>query len=495
MRNKLLSSLIALFAASALFAQRPSHPNGSRVFIPVVVHASGIQSADFRSDVFLLNRGATPANVNLIFTPSAADGRTNYVAKAQVLAAGETVALRDIVAELFERSGGGSLEINSDSQSIVARSTTYNVRPFGNVGQSVIAATNDDAIGLDDDPLYLMPVERTEQWRTNIGFSEVSGHAGRVKITFASPIAAINSAEYDIQPYSHVQIPVLAADALFGINSASVRVISGDARIVPYASVVEQQSGDPSYVTGRKPVPSAHEVIPVAAYLRDSGWKTELWYSNVLWAWTFDDDFALIDFPPIPGPPPTLTFYPAHNPAESRTYNDLGIASYINDAVFSYFEFFDGAFGQIDVPPSDGSLLATRLSAPAKSGSRFANGTVGQTIEPVPVTRAIGLGQSVEAIGTTINPIWRTNVGVSEISGANARVKLELLDAAGNLLGTKEIDVAAHGVVQFSMGEIKNEEIQLGRVRFTVTGGTGKVLAYASIVDRASSDPTFILAE
>jgi hypothetical protein len=490
--HRLLPLLLTLALSFGALAQRPQHPGGSRAFIPVVVHGGGIDS-QFRSDVFLFNRGTTDADISLIFTPSAADGRSQFVAVQRFLQPNQMIELEDIVATLFERTGSGSLEISSNSMSLVARSTTYNVKPRGKVGQSVVVATENDATGLDDDPLFLMPVEQTGWWRTNIGFSETAGQSGVVKVTIYSAFTRIESFDIPILPYSHVQIPVKTTDGFSGVRSAAVEVISGGARVVPYASLVENLSGDPMYITGRPAAPSAEQVIPVAAHFNGSDWATQLWYTNVLWATIFDD-LPPFEFPPIPALPPVLTFYPSHDPAASRNFDKLGIATYSNNAVFTLFEFYDGAFGHIAVPPSDGSLITTRLSAPA-GGSRFTFGTVGQVIDPVPVSHTIGAGESVDAIGITMTDARRTNVGISEITGAPVRVRVALAFPNGTEVGVREVDVAGRAVLQFPITTIAEGWIPFGRVRFSVIGGSGRILAYASVVENASGDPTFILAE
>lgn len=113
----------------------------------------------------------------------------------------------------------------------------------------------------------------------------------------------------------------------------------------------------------------------------------------------------------------------------------------------------------------------------------------------MPVSRAIGIGESVDAIGIAMTDERRTNVGISEIGGAPARVHVEFINPIGTVMGTKDVDVAGRGLVQFPITDLATGSVPLARVRFTVIGGEGRVLAYASVVERQSGDPTFILAE
>lgn len=456
----------------------------------MVVHAGGVQS-QFRSDVFLFNGGTTFADLSLTFTPSGADGTSQFIAKQQILSPGHVVELEDIVATLFETSGSGALEISGDVASIVARSTTYNLTPRGKVGQSVIPVSDEDATGVDEEPLLLMPVEENDRTRTNIGITETAGKAGVARIRVGSGFFSPKAFEIPILPYSHRQVPIAFVSS-FGAPGASVEVISGDARVVAYASIIENRSGDPMYVSGKRS-PVSRQVIPAAAYFVSPEWASEMWYAHL--QKPPDVIFPLLLPSPDP-PPPVLTFYPFHNPEATRTFqgNVHAFAYYTNNAVAALFSFFEGASGQIQFTPPENGFVTTRLWKPAGL-SIFDDGTVGQLIDPVPVAHAIGDGEWVDAIGVAMTGERRTNVGITETTGTSVRVRVTFHFPDGFEIGAREVNVAGHGNVQFSITQLATGSVPVGRVRFTVIGGSGRVLAYASVVERTTGDPTFILAE
>lgn len=481
----LLSLAVSLIAQ----AQRPN-PQGDRIVIPVVVHAGGIQS-QFRSDVFLFNGGTTFADLSLTFTPSGADGTSQFIAERQILSPGNVIAFEDVVASLFKTSGSGALEISGDVASIVARSTTYNLTARGKVGQSVIPVSDEDSTGIDEKPLLLMPVAEDRRTRTNIGITETAGKAGVVRIRIGTGFFSPEAYEIPILPYSHQQVPV-AFKVGFGAPGASVEVIGGDARVVAYASIIENRSGDPMYISGKRS-PVSRQVIPIAAHFLSPEWASEMWYAHL--APEPDIIFPLL-LPQDP-PPPELTFYPSHQPEEPRVFqgNINAFAYYTNSAVAAFFSFFEeGAAGQIQFTPPENGFVTTRLWTPAGL-STFDDGTVGQVIDPVPVAHAIGTDEWVDAVGVAMTSERRTNVGITEIAGQPVRVRVTFHFPDGTEVGVREVDVAGHGNAQFPITALATGHVPVGRVRFTVIGGSGRVLGYASVVERGTSDPTFILAE
>lgn len=489
--HRTLPLSLALAVSLIAQGQRP-HPEGSRLIVPVVVHAGGIHS-EFRSDVFLFNRGLTFADLSLTFTPSGADGTSQFIAAQQILAPGHMVAFQDVVATLFHTTGSGALEISGDVATILARSTTYNVTARGKVGQSVIAVSADDAIGIDEQPLVLMPLGEPGVARTNIGITETAGKSGIAKVRFGTGFFPGETIEIPILPFSHRQVPITITSVI-GSVGAAVEVISGDARVVAYASIIENRSGDPMYIAGKRP-PASRQVIPVAAHL-DSKWASEMWYAHL------PSQPDVIIFPlgslpaPPPPPPPVLTFYPSHQPDAPRTHqvHNAAFSFYTNSAVAAFFGFFDAAAGQIQFAPSQDGFLTTRLWTYA--GFPGADeGTVGQLIDPVPVANAIGDGEWADAIGIAMTSERRTNVGITEITGTPARVQVAFVNELGTAVGMREVDVPAYGHVQFSITAIAVGSIDLARLRFTVIGGSGRVFGYASVVERTTNDPTFILAE
>ena len=182
-------------------------------------------------------------------------------------------------------------------ESIVARSTTYNVTSRGKVAQSVVVVSDEDSAGIDELPLLLMPISKEDQTRTNVGITETAGKPGVVKIRIGSGFFPGESIEIPILPFSHRQVPLTIGNRFFS-QSASVEVIGGEARVVAYASIIENLSGDPMYVAGKRDSAS-RQVIPIAAHFSGPEWASEMWYAYVK---PLPDIFFPLQLLPLPLP-------------------------------------------------------------------------------------------------------------------------------------------------------------------------------------------------
>ncbi len=223
--------------------------------IPVVAHVLGVGATRFVSDLRITGRGNASQTVTLIFTRSGEDGRTNFSTFKARLAPGQTLAFDDVVDSVFRTAGSGSLEILGD---VVAMSRTYTETEEGTLGQQVPPVTDSTAFGEASLGLAPLPQENT---RYNIGLTEIGGAAG---------VVMVGARRIEVQPFSHVQF---GADSSF----ATVRIISGEARVAAYVSQVNE-IGDPMFIPAEtlrnEPVSRA---VPA---ISDDRWRTDVWFSS-----------------------------------------------------------------------------------------------------------------------------------------------------------------------------------------------------------------------
>jgi subtilisin-like proprotein convertase family protein len=237
--GKLVSwSLVLQFAGDAPFASRPAA--AVRRIIPAVAHIAG-----YVSDVRLLNRGTRTTTVTLIFTPSNADGTQAFAAMKVSIEPQQVVRIDDVLTQLH-LTGLGQLEIQSDTNDVIATSRTS----LGGVGEFVPAMPPAEATD------HVIPhVEVDDAFRTNIGIAETSGHAG---------VVHINDINVPILPFSHVQFPLTTA-------ATTVRV-SG-ANVIAYAAVVDNLSNDAVFIPAVPNVESAQTLF--APFISTAAWRTE----------------------------------------------------------------------------------------------------------------------------------------------------------------------------------------------------------------------------
>ncbi|HKS25358.1 MAG TPA: proprotein convertase P-domain-containing protein [Thermoanaerobaculia bacterium] len=469
-------SIVANFSGDTALTLRP-FSTAPRLNIPVVARTGGLSGSLWRSDLYLYNRGSSEAKVTIVYTPSGADGTVTFGAVTTIIAAKQLVAFRNVVGQLYGPSGSGTLELQGDVQQLTAWSATYDASGNGTVGQSVDAVRSTDAAGAGES-LWLDALAAGDgaATRTNVGVVETAGESGIVTVTLYDAVnrAVIDTRTLQLLPFMHLQFP-LPPQRDLGPRIAEVRVASGNARVIAYASVVTAGQ-DSMYVPARSASAPRREVIPAAALTGGAGttWQTDLWIDNVLPA------AEQVFTPPVP-----ITYF-ASTPAQFKGITRSGIGSSYLANFVSTLGGFAGTTGQIELDLPRGVLATSFLySAPQRRGD---------TILPVAPSEAIGAGDTVDAIRIENDAAFRTNVGFTEVAGGTATVRISLVDAGGNEIAATTQDVAPRGRVQLGIVALTPRDVVDARVHFEVLSGSGRVVAYASVVDNASQDAYFVRA-
>jgi len=391
--------------------------------------------------------------VTAVFTPTGADGSTNFNAVRVALAPKQIVALDDIVGSVMQVAGTGQLEIIGADQ-VIMMSRTYTRSATGSYGQFVPSADASEAVGGTDAPLSIPGLENTTAYRSNIGFAEVSGGSGEVHVRFYDHLGTVVADEvYTIAPLGHVQTRVTP-------NGEALRAevtVTGTARVLAYGSVVDNQSGDAIFVPAARVrqglLPAIH-----ATGANGTFWRTDIWVSN-----TTDIPRIVLTCPPSPAlgqPPPEITLQPR------------------SAAVLRGFRCGEGRtildFVDLPQPAPTSSVLVT-----SRTYTTSSNGTFGQFVPPLTPSTALAT-----LIGIENDTAFRTNIGL--MAQSPATVRLIAYDAAGNEVW-RDV-VLAQGLTQFPLPV----PLAIGRVTAQVIAGGG-VVPYASVIDNQSGDPIYIV--
>jgi subtilisin-like proprotein convertase family protein len=460
-------SLEIVFTGDAAAVIRPVE-SASRFFVPAVAHVSGASGAQYRSDVYLCDRGSRDAIVTAIFTPSGSDGTTSFSALRIRLAAGQTVVLGDIVRSGFASTGIGSLELRSDSSDVVATSIAATATPEGGgVAQNVDAVPSASAAGSSDPPLFVLPVVTTPSSRTNVGFVETSGAAGVVRIIVRRPGGEIvSTSEVPIAPFGHEQLPILSGDPWC---MAQIGVVSGAARIIGYESSIDGRSGDGTFVPAR-PLSTAATTLTLTAVGHVEGavgktWDTELWYAT----------------PAVgAGGAARFTYRPA---ARSGDATETILPPLHTDAVVpEMFRMTGNTSGQLDVDLPAGALVSARTYTASGNGGR-----AGDRVFAVRSGAA-----ELDALHIESSASLRTNIGVTALDEVPTAVRVTLLDASGRQLAVSDRLLQPRGSIQIGIRSLYAGTVTGGRVRFEATGG--RIAAYASVVDNLTQDSVIVEA-
>lgn len=191
-----------------------------------------------------------------------------------------------------------------------------------------------------------------------------------------------------------------------------------------------------------------------------------------------------------------VTFYlleRKENPAP-LTYTDTipaGDTRRYDNAVKTMFGV--EVFGAIRVTASARVVVGSRIY----SATGPLDESSGQFFAGVPASFAIGQGQSTELLG-----VWQTlpaghsdfryNFGFVETTGSGAcTVRVQAKDHTGAELGSKSYTVREWEQMQKSFSsEFPALSTDNARLTVTVTGGSGRVIAFGSQVANASQDPS-----
>jgi hypothetical protein len=207
-----------------------------------------------------------------------------------------------------------------------------------------------------------------------------------------------------------------------------------------------------------------------------------------------------------------LYFTPTHTDAtqsgQSTTIQvDPGATMALDDILTSFFGTgSDGAtaLGVLEIRPlTTQSNLSSAVSIQTVASSRTYNstptGTFGQYIPAIPFSQFIA--QAPEGSAKTVlslqqiaqSTAYRTNFGIVEGAGEPANVLVHIFNNAG-------IEVASPIAISLLPGEhqqrnlLSENGITLtdGRFEVEVVSATGKVTAYASVIDNLTNDPLMV---
>ncbi|HEY0139835.1 MAG TPA: hypothetical protein VGF48_03005 [Thermoanaerobaculia bacterium] len=207
--------------------------------------------ANWQTDMRIFNAGTTAVDATLTFY-SQAGGEP--VVKTVTIPAGQVQELDKTLASVFGKTNdGGAVHISTSARSrLIATARTYNLTSKGTYGQFISAVTTSEAAGVGTRPLQLLQLEESDRYRSNIGFAEVSGKPVTLEVGIVPPEGKTTAfIEVKLAANEFRQLNSLLASAgLRDTHNAriTVRAISGEGRAAAYASVVDMETQDPTYI-------------------------------------------------------------------------------------------------------------------------------------------------------------------------------------------------------------------------------------------------------
>ena len=169
---------------------------------------------------------------------------------------GHVKALDNILPSLWNLTAtGGAVTVTADrAASLVLTARTYSRDSEGGTyGQFIPGVTASDAVGLHDHrAIELLQLEDTPQYRTNIGFVEVTGKPVLVEVRAESPQSKTSAVTHvQLRANEFIQqrlFPAMGFPNNVYNGRVTIRAVGGEGKVAAYGSVVDNRTIDPTYV-------------------------------------------------------------------------------------------------------------------------------------------------------------------------------------------------------------------------------------------------------
>jgi len=199
----------------------------------------------------------------------------------------------------------------------------------------------------------------------------------------------------------------------------------------------------------------------------------------------------------------TATFYPQAN--GTPIAKSVGLAP---GEIKAYDNVLPALFGTPagNAPNGGGAVVITTPNNTPLivSGRTYSNaataGTFGQFIPAVTPADGVGSGDGpLQILQLEQSANFRSNVGLNELTGNPVTVQVTLIPSDGKTAAIlPDITLQPNEFKQLNgvFGQAyAGLNIYNGRVTVKVTGGSGRVTAYGSVIDNLTSDPTYVPAQ
>jgi hypothetical protein len=481
--NELRSFLDAYLANPSPCYRGPSE--ATAFVVPAVARIDGVGDTAWVSDVTLANPHATPVEIELTYL---ARDHDNIQAPTfdLVVGPGQSMNLEDVVQGTFGTSGSGALLVQAQ-RPVVVVSRTFNDTPEGTFGQFIAGFDERDAIH-EGQIGHLLMLEESELFRTNFGLVNLGLDQVTVEVLFVDPSGSdLGTLSRTLPPRGVTQINrVLRELTELEISGfrAEVRVVTPEGRVMAYGSVVDNSSGDSTFIDTRLNTHAIDIVVPAAARLAGANgtqWASDLLLHNArphqvqatVRRWNRDAD---------------------NSAAETIELNLSGGESLLLDDIVDAL-FSDTGAAALAINATDGLMATSRTFNDAASGT-FGQLVPGMDSSEDTTLRPGRLGHLAQLEQTDLATGRRTNLGLVNLGEDPVEVEVRFFAGDGSALGDLNPLLPSFGYIQINeaLAEAGAADAVNVRAEIEVFTVGGRVLAYASTVDNRTGDPVFQMA-
>jgi len=465
-----------------------------QLVLPGVGHTPGAFSSNWASDVTLYNPADSAVTVMLNFVPNGIDTTiTNPPVLPNTtpvtLQAHEIRLIPDIVRSLFHfDSNVGALYITPDTGAAVnATGRTYNTTSIGTYGFTMNGIDIYTAAG-PRFPLTFSGAFEGANFRTNLMLTDVSGRGTEVNATAASNGSSSNDVVTFVGPNGG-QTQINFITSMFGLSQSDTGALvlrPQRGQTLAGVFVIDNRTNDTTFFPPDIPA-SVMRVIPAIGHLdgaNGSKFRSDLYlFNNSSVVKTVTLQAKRWDVPENPTTIP-LTLLPF----EARVIRDVLMTAFGKTGIARLRFTAQGNTNDTSV------RVTSRTYTIDPSG-----GTYGFLMPPLNSFQSGGAGDTLEILGATLDPHFRTNVGLVDLAGFPGprppRAKIEIIDDAGASLDHFEVSVPSAGGMQLNDLFHTRALPDSGKpVLIRVTTIEGMIGAYAAFVDNGTNDSAYVAA-
>ncbi len=440
-------------------------------WIPIVAHTDGLAGSVWRSDVGLLNR--SPLENQLLLRLYRGEEPQDVELE---LAPGEHRLMKDVMED-FGLEGSGPLRVFS-SEPLSVSSRTYNQSSEGSFGQYIGAAA-DHTLSSGQSSI-LMQLAENEVARTNIGLLNGWKRTASLQVDlFDGDGELLATIDKNVPAETVVQLnrPFFRQAGISDLEAgyAVVTVLFGQ-QVVAYASVIDNLTNDPTTIPMVPPQGSTVLWIPAAAHApgaEGSQWRSDAAVLNLN---DFDVTAEL-----------SFTADDGMNSGSQTFSVTAGGQLFLEDVALV---LGGTGTGSITVEASGPVLVSSRIY------NQTDTGTFGQYLGGSSAADVMQEGEIRVLPQLAQNETFRTNIGLYNTSAGQAKARLRLFDGSGLLVTTRLrlLEPGQRVQLQEPFAAAGREDINAGYSEVEQRIGSG-VIAYASVIDNFSNDPTTIPAQ
>ncbi len=448
------------------------NPESWSQLTPIVARGPGAGGTHWTSDILLFNPSSyVPAELQVYFIPGAGREHSEILQKVLLLPGRRLLRIDDLLLNLFDlNSGSGELVLRTSGQALFSSVTiSTEDRKEGRYGQYIMPTDE-----YSSTKQYLGYLAGGPSFRTNVGISELSGLgcSGSLQLYNTDGTSIGEPINFQLGAYELVRLDRILEHFAPGIEDAW-GIVESDGGIQAWASVVDEGTGDATFIPAESAIESSSWTLPVIA--RNKGRAQSLWRSELRILNPGNQEIDL-----------QLEFRPGSEAEVLRETLKIGARRLmiLSDPVLEVFNRMAGS-GPLRIlteqQPTPKLILSSRIYDQTERGS------YGQAIPAA----STGLQGPSTIIKVEDSSSRHSNLLLTDLTGSGLSLQLELRDPHDlPLAPALNVTIPAWNSLQINdlldlMGIPGRED---SRLEISPADPDSRYLALLSIVDEISGD-------